>query len=317
MNESKRTILLFVICVVSSRGKTIRSQIRTNEDGTKQLIFDESVDQKDIDLMTDDLKLASVADDNRIDDAAVSREEKPIEEKSTGKKENILMKHWNSLTEVGWKQFGESAVNGDGADIKESKFRYQVRNTGEGVKEAKPSHAESHEDKPQVDEPSSTDLHEFIQPDTSDQKHSTTESTQIALSSPDLPKGKNETVEGQRRTFRRSSRTFLRPRRLLHKILLPLLVLIVIKYLVTLPFVAVSAFTLNSMWLGLLSLAAVFFSKFKSQDKIYHKYPARRINHIHGTELYEPREPFPPTELIWSPIRVPITPPTIESFAHQ
>lgn len=99
----KILVVTFLSAAVESR--TIKSKIFTNENGTKELVLDKNSDlpQSEIDFLLKDLNNINIKPEKSVDKVLVNVAKKKNETKKIQKlDENILMKHWNTLTEVGW-----------------------------------------------------------------------------------------------------------------------------------------------------------------------------------------------------------------------
>ena len=290
-------LIITFVCHVES--KTLKSKIYTKENGNKELYIgnDGDVDERDIDDVLKLLKELNVTGTNvEIHSGTFYSNKTESDDDDDGDKvsksnENIFMKHWNTLTEVGWKNFKEPGKNMDLNNARPLTIsdNYQIDDDGDHDDKTRTKSGATSERKSRIDNQSiDIDLCREINNYCRDYKiNNITEclskknKTIFNLLDTEMKNGKNvpreclsmvkKTMEKPRTVFK-SSRTFLRPRIFLHKILLPLLVVIVIKYLITLPFVAVSVFTLNAMWFGFLSWAAAIFPKVNlSERKIQKK----------------------------------------------
>lgn len=349
--------LILFITNICSDSKTIRTKIYINENGTRELVFGNNSDiqQPEINSLLNILNSLNVPTKqlqqiesrvNNDDKIELLNTKEAIKKQDENVGENILMKHWNTLTEVGWKNFRQPVKTMYVNNTRILKWEPDINDNLE-------EHTSINELEPDIKAPEETeelgfDLCKAVGDLCESERFQ--ENRQAWL---DCLALKNETIlrliqqrldevdqaypcsfQIQENSLQNgnsldtaeettantndgleddnlSSRALFHPKILLHKILLPLLVLIVIKYLVTLPFVAVTVFTLNAIWFGLLSLGAVLFSKSNSPERVYHRAPWRRLGH---EEIYG--DGTPASEVLWSPIRIPATPSPTGSQPH-
>lgn len=361
--------MTFLSAIVESR--TIRTRIFTNENGTKELMLDKNSDlpQSEIDFLIKDLNNINIKPEKSVvkeDKVLVSVAKKKNETKKVQKlDENILMKHWNTLTEVGWRDdafrrpvkkmyinntrilkfgsMGETTTEKAEESDKVEKVNDEAMREEpiEGRKlDLDDEIGENNETKTNLTEvnleklPKSRSIWDIFSHLYQCVEHYTIQdglfnclSIRVSgLLGSSEPKSNDEEDEDKdededEEIFEDSSnstetegryntrKSIYGSKRFIYHVLLPLLVTIVIKYLLALPFIVLGILTTKTFWLSLLSAGAVTFGdmmKKRDFNIVYGRSPvSKKFGQVQGSGVVEVNSVPPGSNLYWSQLPVP------------
>lgn len=314
----RKGLHVLMLCITFVESRTIKTKILTNENGTKEMLVDNNggnVPRGEIDFLIKDLNHMNI-----------SVTVKPEEEEREELKESILMKHWNSLTEVGWNdahfrrpirkmyvnntrilQFAPATTTEPAVDRgKKNGRRIWSNETDEEEEEEEEEATEEPEEKEdeaeRPEEPNGLvrgvqyvlqctteySLQNGLLRCIADRIRSLVyplwrkfdEGVDYYLSALETcPSNGTDVTENPARAF------YHRQRRFIYHVVLPLLVVVLIKYLIALPFLLFGVFAAKSLLLGLFSAGtASLHSIAKKYEYLYPRIPMKRYRHVQGVE---------------------------------
>ncbi|KAL0277513.1 UNVERIFIED_CONTAM: hypothetical protein PYX00_004765 [Menopon gallinae] len=290
----KKGLHVLMLCITFVESRTIKTKILTNENGTKEMVVDNGGDvpRGEIDFLIRDL--------NHMNISVTVR---PPDEEREQLKESILMKHWNTLTE-----FAPTTTTEPPPDRAKKNGRRIWSNETDDDDDEEEEEEEATEAPEEKDEDVGLEESngfvggiQFVFQCA--KEHSLQNgllrciATRIRSLIYPLWRKFDDGVDYYLNAFEtcptngtdvaaNTERAFYhRQRRFLYHVVLPLLVVVLIKYLIALPFLLFGVFAAKSLLLGLFSAGtASLHSLAKKYEYLYPRFPMKRYRQVQGVD---------------------------------